>query len=128
MLKVPDQKEINAEKASSQFLPVPVVDVQLTRSRDNSSRTIYVEKSITTTVIVHCTFSLAHQLLLLGTFFYTISVTGAVTNSAILLFVTNFTSVIRQAINFFLFYFFNKKFQKDVEVIFSCLFKKRVQV
>jgi hypothetical protein len=81
-----------------------------------------VEKSITKMVIVHCSFSLAHHLLLLGTFFYTVS-SGRVENSAILIIVTNYVSVVRQAANFFLFYFFNTKFQKDVDIMLSRCFK-----
>jgi hypothetical protein len=77
------------------------------------------EKSITFMVIVHCSISLAHQILLLATFFYVIT-SEELRNSAILVFTTNYVSATRQASNFFLFYSFNKNFQRDAR----CQFKK----
>jgi hypothetical protein len=114
--------EASTEPATKQFIAAPMVSRTYANNSANNLNTT-TEKSITKTVIVHCTASLAHQILLLGTFFYTISATDAVTNSAILLFVVNYVSVIRQAINFILFYFCNTKFQKDVKAVFSRFFK-----
>jgi hypothetical protein len=102
----------------------------LLRRGDNSERSnsVQTEKSITIIVIIHCSISLAHQLLLLGRFFYTVSAKEATENLAILTFLANFVSVIRQAINFVLFYLFNAEFRKDVRALFSRLFTRPVHI
>jgi hypothetical protein len=105
--------------SSSQSEERGTIITQTSRSNNN----VELEKSVTFMVIVHCTASLAHQILLLITFFYVVT-SGQVTGSAILIFVTNYVSVLRQAANFFIFYYFNKKFQKDARFLLSYCLKK----
>ena len=77
------------------------------------------EKNVIKLVMAQCFFSIMHQIMLFGTFCCILADENGLVGSATLVFVTGYVSVVRQTITFFIFYFFNKRFKRDVKALFK---------
>ena len=114
-------------------LAVPLLERIRGLSRDNSSLNTpnrmknqaesrmfgSEEKNVTQTVLFQCIFSVLHQILIFVTHGYVL-LTGGVTDSGELIFFVSYVSAVRQAANFFIFYFFNNIFKQEVIIFLAC--------